>query len=157
MPSNTKWNSHSKPKDYKFSGFFPTHEALPPCMEATITGPVALLNWGGGEWSSPRGQTCTLQIVKQTMNTVCLHAISESRSVGAYSVTSATGPCTPPSQSVVPTLESPQRNVNVRVHDPNSPSKFRLSSQTFFWCLRTSNFDWNYKCMECCGHTNIVW
>ena len=23
MPSNTKWNSHGKPKDYKFSGFFP--------------------------------------------------------------------------------------------------------------------------------------
>ena len=67
--------------------------------------------------------------------------------------TSPTGPCTPPSQSVVPTLESPLRNVNVHVHDPNSPSKFRLSSQTSFWC---PNFDRDYKRTRCWGHTNIA-
>jgi len=44
------------------------------------------------QWSGPRGQTCALQIMRLTTNMVCLHAISMSQSMGAYSVTSATDP-----------------------------------------------------------------
>ena len=102
-------------------------------------------------WSSPEGQN---EMVRDD-DTHYGYGLSTC-DVRVPIRTSPTGPCTPPLQSVVPMLESPLRNVNVRVYHPNSPSKFQLSSQTFFWCPRTSNFNWDYKCMECCGHTNIV-
>jgi len=67
-------------------------------------------------WSSPRGQN---EVVVD--DDTCYEYGLSMCNVWVPIWTSPTGPCAPSPWSVVPTLESPLRNVNVCVCDPNSP------------------------------------